>query len=110
MRQPGARAGLFGGSGHVRLCTGDGPPARGVLGQLAHFGSTGRRFRLYTATVATRRSDLTETSGSVGEHGDRDRRDENEELDEEPKSQTREAASKRGLHRAEFQSETEKNR
>jgi hypothetical protein len=53
---------------------------------------------------------LTETSGSVGEHGDRDRRDENEELDEEPKSQTREAASKRGLHRAEFQSETEKNR
>jgi hypothetical protein len=43
---------------------------------------------------------LTETPGSVGEHGNRDRRDENEELDEEPKSHTREAASKRGLHRS----------
>jgi hypothetical protein len=53
---------------------------------------------------------LTETSGSVGEHGNRDRRDEHEEFDEEPKSQAREAASKRGLHGAEFQSETEKNR
>jgi len=110
MRQPWPGAGLLGGSGHVRLCAGDCPPTRGVLGQFAHFGAAGRRFRLGTATVTTCRSDLTETSGSVGEHGNRDRRDEHEEFDEEPKSQAREAASKGGLHGAEFQSETEKNR
>jgi hypothetical protein len=110
MRKPWAGTGFFLRSGHAGLCAGDSPPARSVLRQLAHFGAPGRSFGLGTTAVASRRSNLTEASRSVGENGNGDRRDDNEEFDEEPESQAREAASKRRLHRAEFQSETKKNR
>src|SRR5208282_3442498 len=100
MRKPWAGAGFFGGGGHVRFCAGDSPPARSVLRQFAHFGAPCRSFRLGTTAVASRRSNLAETSGSVGENGNRDRRDDNEEFDQQPESQAREAASKRRLHRS----------
>ena len=99
MRQPWSGAGFLRGRGHVRLGAGDRPPARGVLGQFAHFGAASCSLRLGATAVATSRSDLAKAPGTVGKDGDSDGRDENEELDEEPESQAQEAASEGRLHR-----------
>ena len=84
----------FGMSAGARFGAGDRPPARRVLGKLAHFAAAHGGLRVGTSAITTIDTGLTNSRGAIGPCGDDQQASGEKQVENEPSGDAVEAVAK----------------